>query len=83
MWALLYVFAISFVATVLYSVVDRFESEHWHRLGLKFVIVCIAAAAIARHSCLKARDELGHFILGSGSRCGSTAVSKSNGPRPA
>jgi hypothetical protein len=44
-WAVFYVYMIGFVAAVLYSVVDRFEPEQ--RYMLKFVIVCIAAAAIA------------------------------------
>jgi hypothetical protein len=47
MWVVAYVFTISFVGAVLYSVVDRFEPEQRYRLMLKFSIVCLAAAAVA------------------------------------
>jgi hypothetical protein len=49
MWAILYVFTISFVAAVLFLTVDQFEPERRYGHVLKFLILCTAAAAIARH----------------------------------
>jgi hypothetical protein len=48
MWVL-YVFTIGFVAAVMFFVVDQFEPERRYGHVLKFLIVCTAAAAIAKH----------------------------------
>jgi hypothetical protein len=49
MWPVFYFFTVGSIATVLILIVDRFEPEHRYRFVLKFLIVCTAAAAIARH----------------------------------
>ena len=48
MWVVIYAFTISIVAAVLFWAVDRFEPERRYGLTLKFLIVCTAAAAVAR-----------------------------------
>jgi hypothetical protein len=49
MWAIFYIFTISFVAAVLFLVVGRFEPERRYGHVLKFLIVCTAAVAIVKH----------------------------------
>ena len=58
MWAVFYVLTISVVAAVLFLVVGRFEPDHRYSLVLKFLIVCLAAAAIAR--CLRLATRATH-----------------------
>ena len=47
MLALVYVFTIWFVATVLYGIVNKFEPNPRLALVLKFLILAVSAAAIA------------------------------------
>jgi hypothetical protein len=47
MLALIYMFAIWFVATVLYGIVNKFEPNPRLALVLKFLILAVGAAAIA------------------------------------
>ena len=48
MLALFYVFTIRCVAFILYVTVDKFEPDRRLALVLKFLIIAVGAAAIAR-----------------------------------